>query len=222
MSDELTERDLAAVHDLVDRWYHAFTKRPAFAALTESQQREACAITDFFTEYSFRHLDLAPAEWNCDAVCECCIEILPRKVTAELCFFEAIAPVLGAFFRFLGDESLHPQGHALADTVEDTADDIVSSARDSSNWGPAKQLAMSAIAAGVNLGDQAELNAFILLHNERLASRFMSSGPPPPTPPSSANPYDPCPCGSGKKFKFCCRQQQVDRSGARYSPSPGF
>jgi len=127
---------------------------------------------------------------------------------------------LGAFFRFLGDQSLHPQGHELADTVEDIADDIVSNAKDSGNWGMAKQVVMLAIEAGVNPGDESAFDAFIASYNEKLASRFMSSRPPPDAPPSSAKPYDPCPCGSGKKFKFCCRQEKADRRGAHFSPSP--
>ena len=86
-------------------------------------------------------------------------------------------------------------------------------ANDSGNWGMAKQLVMAAIEAGVNLGDEPALNAFIASYNEKLASRFMSSRPPPDARPYSANPYDPCPCGSGKKFKFCCRQEQAERRG---------
>ena len=220
MSDECSENELKAIHDRVEGWYNAFAKSPAFAALTKSQQVKAGPIANYFTDYSFLYLGLAPAEWNCDAVRECCIEILPRKVSAELSFFEAIAPALGAFFRFLGDQSLHPRGHALAETVEDIADDIVSNAKEPGNWGMAKQLVMAAHEAGVNVGDQSEFNAFITRYNEKLASRFMLSGPPPDAPLSSANPYDPCPCGSGKKFKFCCRQENADRQGAHFSPSP--
>jgi hypothetical protein len=28
---------------------------------------------------------------------------------------------------------------------------------------------------------------------------------------SSQSPYEPCPCGSGKKFKFCCRDTWADQ-----------
>jgi hypothetical protein len=31
--------------------------------------------------------------------------------------------------------------------------------------------------------------------------------PPPPPKPAAIDPYAPCPCGSGKKFKFCCRNK---------------
>lgn len=220
MSDEFTETELDAIHDQVEGWYNAFEKSPAFAALTESQQRKAGRIANYLTEYSFQYLELTPAEWSCDSVRECCVEILPRKVSAELSFFEAIAPVLGAFFRFLSDQSLHPKGHALADTVEDIGDDIVSNAKDPRNWGMAKILVMAAVEAGVDVNDQSAFNSFLAMYNEMLASHLMASDPPPDAPPCPASPYDPCPCGSGKKFKFCCRQVNADRRSAPLSPSP--
>ncbi len=220
MSDLFAEDESAAIHHRVEEWYNAFAKSPAFAALTESQQNKAGAIANYFADHCHRHLDLAPAQWHCNAVRDCCLDILPCKVSAELSFFEAIAPVLGAFFRFLGDQSLHPKGHALAETVEDIAEDIVRSAEDPDNWGMAKTLVMAAHEAGVNIGDQAELNAFLAAYNAMLASRRMSTDPAPVAPPTSGSPYDPCPCGSGKKFKFCCRQAAADKPGAQFSPSP--
>jgi len=220
MSDLFAEDESAAIHDRVEGWYNAFAKSPAFAALTESQQCKAGPIANYFTEHCYRYLDVAPAEWSSNAVRECCIEILPRKVSAELSFFEAIAPVLGAFFRFLSDQSLHAKGHVLSKTVEDIAEDIVRSADDPDNWGMAKTMVMAAHEAGVNVNDHAEFNAFIAAYNAMLASRMKSSGPPPAAPPSSGNPYDPCPCGSGKKFKYCCRQKQADRRDAHFWPSP--
>lgn len=220
MNDLFAEDESAAIHRRVEEWYNAFEKSPAFLALTESQQNKAGAIANYFTDHCHRYLDLAPAQWHCNAVRDCCLEILPRKVSAELSFFEAIAPVLGAFFRFLGDRALHPKGHVLAETVEDIAEDIVRSAEDPDNWGMAKTLVMAAHEDGVNIGDPAAFDAFIAKYNAMLAPRMMAADLPPAAQPSSGNPYDPCPCGSGKKFKFCCRQTQADHPGAPFSTSP--
>jgi len=196
---------LDAVHARVERWFDAFMASPGFARLNESQQRKAGPIVNHFTEYSFQHLGITPAEWDRGAVRECCTEVLPRKISAEHSFFEAIPPVLGAFFRFLAAQSLHPDGEALAETVEEIASEMTRNARDSRNWGPAKQLVMAAVEAGVDVTDNAAMQSFILQFNQRIAANF----PPPDASramrPVSANPYDPCPCGSGKKFKFCCR-----------------
>lgn len=186
MRHAVTKQELAAVHAQVKGWHDAFAQHRSFAALTESEQLEAGPIAIYFAEYCVRYLDLAPADWNCEAVRECCIEILPRKVTAELAFFESVAPVLGAFFRFLGDQGLHPQGQALAKTVDDIAADIVSNAQDSRNWGMAKHLAMAAKEAGLNLADQSPLDVFAATYDQ-LALHFMSSGPPPASATSPAN-----------------------------------
>lgn len=32
-------------------------------------------------------------------------------------------------------------------------------------------------------------------------------------------PYDPCPCGSGKKYKFCCKQRKAEREQMNQGPS---
>ena len=35
-----------------------------------------------------------------------------------------------------------------------------------------------------------------------------------------ADPYDPCPCGSGKKYRFCCQKKhQAQRRDERVNPT---
>ncbi len=203
MSDDFSEAASKTIHATVGQWFEAFADSPAFAKLNESQQRKAGPIVNFFTEYSHTHLGLSPADWDCDAVYECCLEILPRKISAELSLFQAIGPVLSAFFRFLSAQSFHPSGHALAEAVDDIADDIVHEAKTPQNWGPAKQFVMAAQNAGVDVGDEKSMLAYVLQYNQQLAARFQSTG----ARPGPENPYDPCSCGSGKKFKFCCKQR---------------
>src|SRR6266516_4224508 len=137
MSDEYSEKQLSAILATVDEWSEAFAKSPEFARLSGSQQRKASAITEFFAKYTYEYLLLSPCEWNCDAVEECCTEILPRKVSAETALFEAIAPVLSAFFTFLEDHSLLGNGRALAEALEVLGVEIVTKAEDRGNWGPA-------------------------------------------------------------------------------------
>jgi hypothetical protein len=38
----------------------------------------------------------------------------------------------------------------------------------------------------------------------------------PMSPGYSIDPYDPCPCGSGKKYKFCCAQNGKDNRHGKY------
>ena len=220
MSDEYSEKQLSAILATVDAWSEAFAKSPAFARLSDSHQRKARAITEFFAKYTYEYLLLSPCEWDCAAVEECCTEILPRKVSAGPSFFEAITPVLSAFFTFLEDQSLLRNGRVLAEALEHLGDEIVTNAEDRSNWGPAKHFVMAAHEAGVDLRDPGALEAFILQFNLRqsarssFASAIQSSWPfapaQGPKQRESRTPVDryaPCPCGSGKKYKFCCQQK---------------
>ena len=151
MSDEYSEEQSSTILATVDAWSEAFAKSPEFARLSDSQRRKAGAIAEFFAQYTYEYLALSPGEWDRDAVEECCTEILPRKVSAEASFFEAIAPVLSAFFTFLEDQSLLGNGRALAETLEDLGDEIVTNAEDRSNWDPAKHFVMAAHEAGVDI-----------------------------------------------------------------------
>ena len=214
MSDEYSEEQFSAILATVDAWFEAFAKSPAFARLSDSQRRKAGAITEFFVKYTYEYLAIAPSEWDCAAVDECCTEILPRKVSAEASFFEAIAPVLRAFFTFLEDQSLLGNGRALAETLEDLGDEIVTNAEDRGNWGPAKHLVMAAHEAGVDILDPGAFEAFMQAARSSFAGAMQSSWPfapaQGPKQRESRTPVDryaPCPCGSGKKYKFCCQQK---------------
>src|SRR5438128_3184562 len=177
MSDEYSENQLSAVLATVDAWFEAFAKSPEFARLSDSQRRKAGAITEFFAKYTYEYLAIAPNEWNCAAVEECCTEILPRKVSAEISFFEAIAPVLSAFFTFLQDQSLLANGRALAEALKDLADEIVANAEDRGNWGPAKHLVMAAHEAGVDILDPGAFEAFMKAAPYSCGTSMQSSWP---------------------------------------------
>ena len=225
VSSEYSETQLKSLLATVDGWYEAFAKSPAFAGLSDSQQRKSGAITEFFARYTYEYLGLTPSEWEPGAVVECCTEILPRKISAENAFFEALAPVLSEFFHFLADQSLLPNGHVLAEAAEESQDDVVANAEDRSNWGPAKHFVMAARDAGVDIEDPAALQAYMVEFNMQMAARVYRSEAEParaaqassifgrapqakePKVRPSAGPYDPCPCGSGKKYKFCCQRR---------------
>src|SRR4030095_4106951 len=116
--------------------------------------------------------------------------IFPQKVSAEGSFFEAIAPVLSAFFSFLEDQSLVRNGRALAEAVEELEDEIVSNAEDSGNWGPAKHFVMAAHNAGVDIQDPDALRTFMMQLN---LQHFARSGFARPAPPSGTDPHAPGP-----------------------------
>jgi hypothetical protein len=198
-----------------DVWFEEFVRSPAFGRLTELQQSKAGGIVEQFTRYTHTHVGLSPRQWDRSAVLECCTEILPQKISAESDYFAAIAPVLSAFLGFLGEKGYLSIGRELSELVAELEDEIVARAEDRSSWGPAKIFAVAAHEAGVDLTDEAALQAFMLRYNRQLAARpAPTRAAPEPWPfatkaaqksPPAAGPYEPCPCGSGRKYKFCCK-----------------
>ena len=218
MSDEDPEMELEAIHERVAGWIDDFVKSPQHEPLTETQKDRAPGIVRSFAEYSFTYVGRAPEKWNPDSVAECCIEVLPRKMSADPAFFQAMAPVLSAFFVFLAEKGLLSQARALAKEMAGLDEAIVAASQDERNWGPAKSFVMAAEKAGVVVCDQKAMQQFMVLYNQQIFARqrmatqepFRPAAAVPPLAMPSRRPVpkvgrnDPCPCGSGKKFKKCC------------------
>jgi len=219
MSEEYEDEDqeMEAIHKRVGGWFDVFVNSPQYETLTENKKDRAPDIVRFFAEYGYTYVGMRPEKWNPRGVTECCAEVLPRKVSADLAFFQAVAPVLSAFFNFLAEKGLLRNARALAKTVADLDEEIVAESQDKRNWGMAKTFVMAAMKAGVDISDEKALQKFTALQNQRLAARQQAAPqapyvpPPPPVPPvpvrhsePKAGRNDPCPCGSGKKFKKCC------------------
>ena len=219
MSEENSEQQLEAIHKQAGEWFDDFIKSPHYETLTENQRDKAPDIVRFFAEYGYNYVGMAPADWSRRGGSECCVEVFPRKVSGELPFFQAVAPVLSAFFTFLGEKALLPDGRALAKTVAELDQEIVDASQDSRNWGPAKTFVMAAEKAGVNICDSQAMKRFMLEFNLRLlsqrpAQRLAQVFPPTASLAASTTPVrhsaptpgrnEQCPCGSGKKFKKCC------------------
>jgi hypothetical protein len=219
MTDEYDpQTEMQAIHKQVGGWFDAFVGSPEYQRLTEIQKDKAPGIIRFFAEYSFRYIGAAPEQWNRGVLTECCVEILPRKMSAELPFFEAVAPVLSAFFDFLAGKGLLSKARELSAAVAELDAEIVAASQNERNWGPAKAFIMAAEKAGVDTCDRGAMDRFLIEYNLRLLARLEAgqadavpasgSVAAPATPIRHAQPKpgrnDPCPCGSGRKFKKCC------------------
>ncbi len=217
MDDNDPQTQMQAIHQQVGGWFDAFVASPQYEALSAIQKEKAQGVIRFFTEYSFRYVGAAPTQWDRNVLAECCVEVLPRKVSAERAFFEAVAPVLSAFFAFLAGTGHLPRARDLSEVAAALGDQIVAASADERNWGPAKAFIMAAEEAGVDTCDQQAMSQFLIEHNLRQLARLEARRGAPirsprPRTPSEADPHslpspgrnDPCPCGSGRKFKKCC------------------
>ncbi len=218
MSEEYADREMEAIHQKVGGWFDDFVKSPQYASLAENQKANAPDIVRCFAEYSFQYNGMEPEEWNSGGLTDCCVEVLPGKMSAEPAFFQAVAPVLSAFFNFLAEARLLSNARALAKTVAELDEEIVAASQDDRHWGPAKAFAMAAQKAGVDVYDQKAMHEFLALYNLQLLARqqpapqvaflpttsLLTATIPVRRSEPKVGRNAPCPRGSGKKYKKCC------------------
>ena len=206
MEEEHSEDDLDKIRDAVSAWTVAFSESTYFEELTEEQKRESECIILSFTDYMYTHHGLSPEEWDDEdgELEECCLYTLPRKMTADKSYFRSIAPVLSAFFSFVKGQGLLRNAATLATRVKELDREIVKNACDPRNWGPAKSFMMAAKDAGVDTTNIEALNKFLPFYNLQQLAKTKIAVNSRAQPKTRIGRNDPCPCGSGKKYKKCC------------------
>lgn len=162
------EVDTEEETDIYLEWVDQFLNSSSFEKLTEEQKENAGFILHCFGEY-LEHVDASdPADWNTTNISELCLEVFPRKITAELALFNCIGPVLISFFNFLSKNKLLKQAWKLSTCIKTIQADIPKQASDSRNWGMAKTFAMKALKEGVDLSNPTQKEKFIRRFNEDL------------------------------------------------------
>lgn len=131
-----------AVLDRIETLSSEFTDSPYFDDLTRHQQREATFVVESTGELLYNYQEKTFEECDEGSLETVCTRIYPAKIGAEPEHFAAVAPVLAAFLRFLGDRGVVDDGGALADHVAALDDEIVEAAADPGNWGLAKSMLM--------------------------------------------------------------------------------
>jgi len=172
MADEYSDEELEEIHDKIETWIKIFNASKYFKELTEEQQQESEFIISIFAENMYSYIGLTPRQWNESGLVECCLDVLPRKVTADDSFYRSIAPVLYVFFKFLGEKKLIRKASNIAKKIKEIEPQIMKNASDSSRWGFAKSMLMGARKSGVNLENENEVNRFIFLNNLKKHLKF--------------------------------------------------
>lgn len=149
-------------------WFDQFLNSSSYQKLTEEQKEKAHFILECFDDY-LEYVDANdPADWNTKNISELCLEVFPRKITAELALFKCVGPVLIAFFNFLSENKLLKQAWKLSDCIKTIQANIPKQASDPRNWGMAKTFAMKALSEGVDLSDPIQNEKFIRQFNHDL------------------------------------------------------
>lgn len=208
MNGEYSDEELEEIHGRTGKWFARFSDSECFKRLTEEEKEESDFVISTFTEYMYSYLEVTPEEWGRVELRECCLEILPRKVSAGESYFRSIAPVLSAFLDFTSRKGLLDNTEGLIEDVKSIAAMIVENGMNPRCWGMAKLMTCTTQEEGVDPTNEAELNEYLLNYNQRLMQLSEEAGSQSTqnyrreTPKVGRN--ETCPCGSGKKYKKCC------------------
>jgi len=101
-----SDEELEEIKNKVSAWHDKFSKSKHYERLSEEQKQASEDVVLTFTELMYSYLGSAPQRWEVEQLKECCLDILPRKVTADESYFRSIAPILSTFLSFLGAENI--------------------------------------------------------------------------------------------------------------------
>jgi hypothetical protein len=139
-------------------------------------------------------LDLEP--WSDGYLEFYLLDWAPRFLPVPAAEAVVVPPIVAAFFDFLREtEEIEPaQAIRAKATVARLAERALAAAADETRFAAEKRLGLAAEADGVDMDDAEAVTRYV----EENRARFE----PPAALKVGRN--DPCPCGSGKKYKKCC------------------
>jgi hypothetical protein len=195
------------------RLVRLFMNSPWATGLPDDLRDDAPFIAGRLLEYAETYEGTAATELDERTLRNVLLDVFPRKITGDRDFFAKVAPVTEAFLGWMGSEDLLPNASELIRAVHGWAEEIVTGAMDPRHWGPAKSETMKAVQAGVDTSDEDALQGFLFKQVMRSMDETPSADTyePPPAPTTPIQEHtprvgrnDPCPCGSGRKYKKCC------------------
>lgn len=131
-------------------------------------------------------------------------EFVPRKVSAEADSAGSIIAELTAFWQYLGRVYQLPHAESIVAWLgtDGRVEELEGELSDAGNFGMAKSMFMWGKRAGYDMTSESGVADFMNAYNE--ATTAEPAPPPPVSREQRVGRNDPCPCGSGKKFKKCC------------------
>jgi len=195
------DAEVRSAHRTVAAWCEGAFPTSDEPAFIDEDRELAVDIVLGVAELMAVHQEELPHQWTASALMECLTEDAPRKISADDEWFDAVPDAMCALLEHAADAGELEQGRELAKLVASQAHEIRRAASDPARWGMAKTVLMAAQAEGVDPMDSQQMEGFIERWNQRAT--------PPPTPPeprrtTKIGRNQPCPCGSGKKYKRCC------------------
>ncbi len=158
------EIDDAEIDNLIDD----FENSEHFEKLNNKYKEEVAAVVTNFSDFAVNYCYTDLENFTQEDLQEICLELIPRKVFAEVGFFEAYSPVMIRFLYFLKECGIREDIEAEIKILKEISKKIVSSSQDKTSWGMAKNMAMSAQEGGFDPLDEQDMADFIEKHNANI------------------------------------------------------
>jgi hypothetical protein len=159
--DEEEDEEDTLDYDLIGTWQNRWENSAHFAAAKHTINPSYQWDIQMFAEYAFNYEGDQPREWTVYTVETVCCGLFPRKISASAKDIGAIVDTLVAFFDWLHQEGIHPQAAKMRDKAKNLKPQIIKIASNPSNWGMAKTMVMGGMAAGYDMTDQSDIDAYI-------------------------------------------------------------
>ena len=206
------DMDDDAVHAYYERASEAFSNSPEAQRVVDRFKNDVGwfrSLLDFGVSYRGESVD----QMTLGSIKEYILDYVPRKVSTDADSAAEIVFELQMFWEFLDRVYQLPEAKAIVEWLgeEGLVDHLKKELSDPSNFGMAKSFFMSGKDSGYDMTTEEGLNQFMTVYNQRLAAA-QEPAPEPSMPlmqpivsAGKVGRNDPCPCGSGKKYKKCCR-----------------
>jgi hypothetical protein len=198
-----------AIEDLLEE----FADSTFAGSLPNCSNFEAADDLAPFLEYGLEYTGLDARDLDFDSFRETLYEITPRKISADMEYFESLTSKLSAFVSFLHATGRLEEPRRFREFLREARIRLPRLAANPGNWGMAKSLFMPWLShQGTLLNNDAKdarmdddshwthgLPGVRAQRNHERQEALVASGDS-----HKIGRNAPCPCGSGHKFKKCC------------------
>lgn len=160
--DSLPRNDIELPYQTLHRkWVRHFQRSRYYGRMGKSERTKSDFILGSFSDYMYDYEGQLPAKWTAKALERVCLELVPKRITAEKELFEAYGEVLIHYFEFL-ESRRYLETKSLQDSIQKIKAQIIEKSQNSSNWGMAKSFMMGAKAAGVDLYNKEAMDKYLM------------------------------------------------------------
>jgi len=184
----------------------------AFSKSSEGRQAaerfDGLGWYDGLLEFGISYLGETVDEMTLGSVREFVLEHIPRKFSVDADVAPAVVGELALFWQFLDRVYQLPAAKSIVEWLESDglAEELKAELSNPANYGMAKSMFMLGRKSGYDMTTEAGIAQFMEVYNRSLSSPGGDQGADGPAVARGqrVGRNQPCPCGSGKKFKKCC------------------